>query len=288
MTYRYRPVRIDKDTMDHDEAREQLELAAVEPGGLDRMLAGDTAVAQAVAGHLAGCPSCTDEFVRLQRASSLIGSTVREMPAADLRERTFAAIRAEGVARPIATGSAQPGTVVVAVAPSDRAGRRRQAIGWIGTMAAAVVLSVVTTSFVVNTRVDDELAAQALTIAALEQVTYSTMHVTAEPDAEQVILAGVSDPALAGSLVYSPSTTELVVVADGLVPPAAGQEYRCWIEVDGIRKRVGRMFFGDDLAYWSGPAPAVSGVAGAATFGVSLVDASGSSIDTAPVLVGQL
>ena len=94
---------------------------------------------------------------------------------------------------------------------------------------------------------------------------------------------------MAGSLVYSPSTTELVVVADGLEPPAAGQEYRCWIEV-GRRsaQRVGRMFFGDDLAYWTGPAPAVSGVSGAATFGVSLVDASGSSIDTAPVLLGQL
>jgi hypothetical protein len=250
------------------------------------MLAGDTAVAQAVAGHLSGCPSCTDEFVRLQRASSLIGAVVREMPAADLRERTFAAIRAEGVSRPIPSSSAQAGPI--AVSPADRAGRRRQATGWIGTMAAAVVLSVVTTTFVVNGRVDDQLAAQAQTIAALEHVTYSTMHVTAEPDAEQVILAGVTDPALAGSLVYSPSTTELVVVADGLVPPAAGQEYRCWIEVDGVRTRVGRMFFSVDLAYWTGPAPAVSGVSGAATFGVSLVDASGASIDTAPVLVGQL
>ena len=276
--------------MDHDETREQLELAAVEPGGLDRLLAGDTATAQAVAAHLAGCPSCTDEFVRLQRASTLIGSVVRAMPAADLRERTLAAIRAEGVDRPIDKADAAPdaGPVPIPVATADRAGRRRQAIGWIGTMAAAVVLSVVTTSFVVNGRVDDQLAAQAQTISALEQVTYSTMRVTAEADSEQVLLAGVTDPTLAGSLVYSPSTTELVVVADGLARPAAGQEYRCWIEVGGIRQRVGRMFFGDDLAYWAGPAPAVSGVSDGARFGVSLVDASGSSIDTAPVLLGEL
>ncbi len=273
--------------MDHDETREQLELAAVEPGGLDRLLAGDTATAQAVAAHLAGCPSCTDEFVRLQRAATLIGSVVREMPAADLRERTLAAVRAEGVPRPIETGLALPPAAPTPVATADP-GRRRRAIGWFGTMAAAVVLSVVTTSFVVNGRVDDELAAQAQTISALEQVTYSTMRVTAKPDAEQVLLAGVSDPAMAGSLVYSPSTTELVVVADGLEPPPAGQEYRCWIEVGGIRQRVGRMFFGDDLAYWVGPAPAVSGVSSGARFGVSLVDASGSSVDTAPVLLGEL
>ncbi len=40
--------------MDHEETREQLELAALEPGGLERLMAGDTPLAQAVAGHLAG------------------------------------------------------------------------------------------------------------------------------------------------------------------------------------------------------------------------------------------
>ena len=85
--------------MDHDATREQLELAAAEPGGLDRLMAGDTAIAQAVAAHLAGCPSCTDELARLERASSLIRSVVRERPPADLRERTLAAVRAAGVPR---------------------------------------------------------------------------------------------------------------------------------------------------------------------------------------------
>ena len=56
--------------MDHEGTREQLELAAVEPGGLERLMAGDTATAQAVAAHLAGCASCSDELVRLGRASA--------------------------------------------------------------------------------------------------------------------------------------------------------------------------------------------------------------------------
>src|ERR1700693_5624708 len=91
--------------MDHDAAREELELAALEPSGLDRLIAGDTAIAQAVAAHLAGCPSCTEELVRLQRSAPLIRSVVREMPPADLRARTLAAIRAEGVLRPLPAGA---------------------------------------------------------------------------------------------------------------------------------------------------------------------------------------
>ena len=88
--------------MDHDETREQLELAALEPGGLERLMAGDTPVAQAVAGHLAGCPACTEELVRLRRSAAVIGTGLREMPPADLRARTLAAVRAEGVVRPLA------------------------------------------------------------------------------------------------------------------------------------------------------------------------------------------
>ena len=70
--------------MDHEATREELELAAVEPGGLDRLMAGDTLTAQAVAAHIAGCPSCTEELARLQRAAPLIRATVRDMPSPDL------------------------------------------------------------------------------------------------------------------------------------------------------------------------------------------------------------
>jgi hypothetical protein len=262
--------------MDHDATREQLELAAVEPGGFDRLMAGDTATAQAVAAHLAGCASCTDELARLERASGLI---------------TLAAVRAEGVPR----GSAKLASAPVAVFPSSTGAspaahpnRTRPALGWIATIAAAVVLSVVTTSILVGGRVDDRLAAQAETISALQEVTTATLQITAQPDAQHVALAGVTDPKLDGSLAFSPSTAELVVVATGLATPPAGLEYRCWVEVGGSRQRVGKMFLSDGLAYWVGPAPAVSGVSAPATFGVSLVGVSGDTLDSAPVLVGAL
>ena len=291
--------------MDHEGTREQLELAAVEPGGLERLMAGDTATAQAVAAHLAGCPSCSDELIRLQRAATLIREAVREQPPADLKARTLAAIRAEGVRRPLVvaagTGAAAGATATPPVATTseptplpieasraaDRRSSRNRWLGFAGTIAAAVLLSVVTTTGIVNNRVDSELAAQGVTIAALEHVTAATMNVSAEPDAEYVAMKG-TDPALDGDLIYSPSTVELVVIADGLMPPPSGQEYRCWVEINGQREPVGKMFFSAHLAYWTGPAPELKGVSDGATFGVSLVDASGNSVDTAPVLLGQL
>ena len=288
--------------MDHEGTREQLELAAAEPGGLDRLMAGDTAAAQAVAAHLAGCPACSDELVRLGRASTLIREAIREEPPADLRARTLAAIRAEGVPRPLVAvpagavaeggGLGGPGAPV-ATAPTvvrtrERGAASRQWLGWAATIAAAVVLSVVTTSFVVNSRVDEQLAAQDKTIAQLEKVTTNTLAVTNEPDAEQVALRGVTDPALDGSLVFSPSTADLVVVATGLIAPPDGHEYRCWVEIDGQRQPVGRMVLSDELAYWTGGVQALSGMTGAATFGVSLEDASTSDIGGNPVLLGEL
>ncbi len=145
--------------------------------------------------------------------------------------------------------------------PTDLAAardRRRSVLVWVGAVAAAVVLSVVATTFLVGSRVDDRLAAQDQAIEDLAAVTTATLHVTAEPDVERVALAGTSGTPTTGRSIYSPSTTELVVVATGLTQPPAGQEYHCWVLVDGQRQNIGKMFFGGGLAYWVGPSPAVA------------------------------
>ena len=272
--------------MDHDATRDALELAAVEPGGLDRLMAGDTAAAQAVAAHLAGCPSCTEELGRLQRASQVIRDVIVASPPADLRERTLAAVRAAGIPR-VAAGGTGTTSAVPPNAASYGARNRRVALGWVTAIAAAVVVSVVATSVIVGGRVDERLAAQAGTIDALQDVALATLQVSAEPDVRRLTLGGTG-PLLAGSLLYSPTTSELVVVATGLTEPPAGQEYRCWVEQAGKRERVGKMFFSDDLAYWVGPAPSVAGLVGDVTFGVSLANVDGSALDSAPVLDGKL
>jgi predicted anti-sigma-YlaC factor YlaD len=92
--------------MDHDEVLEQLELAAVEPDGLARLVAGDTAIAAAVVGHLAGCDACSGEFQRLGRAAPLLREVVRTTPPSDLRERTLAYVREHGEPRGVAASAA--------------------------------------------------------------------------------------------------------------------------------------------------------------------------------------
>jgi hypothetical protein len=286
--------------MDHETVLETLEIAAAEPGGLDRLMAGDTPTAMAVAGHLAGCPSCTLELERLRRVSDAVRAVVGDAASPELRDRTLAYVRAHGIPRGAA---AAPGaTTLAAPAPAaapdpipiDRSGvptiassrgSRRSAFGWIAAVAAAVVLSVVATSVLVGARVDDRLAAQDQAIEDLAAVTTATLHVTSQPDVARVGLESPSGGSTSGTLVYSPSTTDLVVVATGLTDPGPGKEYRCWVIVDGQRQGVGKMFFGGGLAYWVGPSPAVAGLDGAPTFGVSLVDVPGGPIDADPVLV---
>ena len=283
--------------MDHEETREQLELAAVEPGGIDRLMAGDTATAQAVAAHVAGCPACADELARLERAAPLIAATVREMPSPDLKARTLAAIRSEGVIRPLTAATAGAAATTAAIpipapvaqpTPIDRGRRVVPVVGWVATIAAAVLLSIAGTALIVGNRAETQAAAQEQTIDALEEVSTTALAVNAQPDGQHVTLTGVSEPTAAGSLAFSSSTTELVWLASGLTPPPTGYEYRCWVEAGGTRQRIGKMFFSKDLAYWAGETDAVSSLPSGATFGVSLVDANGAPVSADPVMVGTL
>jgi len=269
--------------MDHEATCELLELAALEPGGLDRLMAGDTVAAQAVAGHLAGCPSCSDELARLSIASTFIRADLRELPAPELRDRTLATVRAMGVSRgQLPSSDASTPTVVVG-GPS---GRPR--LGWIATIAAAIALSVVATSLVVGQRSEDQVATQAGTMAVLEDVIQATVAITSRSDVQRVSLVGTTDSTLEGSVAFSPSSTQLIVVATGLKTPPAGQEYRFWVQINGARKRVEKMVVGPNLAYWVGPSSAISRVSERAAFGVSLVDINRQGAATDPVLIGGL
>lgn len=291
--------------MDHDDVRERLELAAVEPGGLDRLMAGDTPDAAGVATHLAGCPTCSDEFGRLSRTAPLLRDVVSTTPPADLRERTLAYVQAHGRPRGVAavgspapigtapaahpTAPGSPAAPAPVLAPAVRTPRRwtRAALPWVATFAAAVLLSVGINT-VANRGAEDRLAAQAQAIQGLSEVTTATLAITGQPDVERVSLTPSSGTATTGSLLFSPSTTRLVVVADGLARPPAGSEFRCWVEVGGTRSSVGRMFFAGDLAYWVGDTPEVSAAGPGTRFGVSLVEIGGSSLGSEPIIVGEL
>ena len=285
--------------MDHAEIREQLELAALEPGGLDRLAAGDTAAAAAVAAHLAGCAECADELDRLRRGAVLVRDVIRTTPPADLRERTLGYVRAVG--RDRTGGASGPVSIVNPVPSSGGADRERPTRGRRGRpsslvgLAAAVLVAVVGTGtiagLVAQRAVDErnaEIARQDDVVEALATVTAWSLRVSGEEDSRTVRLASTSGAPASGTILFSPSTRELVVVADDLAEPPAGSEFRCWVEVDGSRRPVGRMFFGGGLSYWVGDVEAIAGLTGGATFGISLADTTGSGTGAEPVLLGGL
>ena len=66
--------------MEHADALERIEIAAAEPRGLERLMAGDTPEAAAVAGHLAGCPACVEELARIRRTADVARDVIRAQP----------------------------------------------------------------------------------------------------------------------------------------------------------------------------------------------------------------
>lgn len=286
--------------MDHAEAIELIELAAVEPDGLERLMAGDTPESGALAGHLAGCPACAAELVRVRHTASIARGVIATAPDPALRERTLSFVRDVGrdrsgiavapvaVAQPVdpatvavpALGPAAPDAALRPGRPS-RAGRR-----WLGVagIAAALVLAVGLGFAVATVRSPvDDLERE---VAVLQQTTESTLRLEAAPDAERVALVATAAGAGSeGTLLFSPSTGELVMVAEGLAPLAEGEMYGCWVEADGERRRIGRMYAGGDLQSWAGQVDDLGDLPRDAVFGVSLVPAGGGTGE--PVLNGS-
>ena len=276
-----------RESMDHDDALALIETAAAEPGGLDRLMAGDTPDAVLLAGHLADCRACTEELRRIGQTAQLVRSVVRDQPSPELKERTLAYVRAVGRPRggmAAAVASAAPATEP---APIRKARRWPRGLGLAATVGASAVLAAGVAIAVVS--VDRAAAEQEYegTIEALAKVNVWTFRVDGEPDAQRVALAR-ADGTPGATLVFSPATTDLVVVATDLATPPAGKEYRCWVEVDGQRERVGKMFFGGGLAYWVGPVPAAARATDGTKFGISLAPIDAQGTDSEPVMVGEL
>lgn len=273
--------------MDHDEVRDLLADAAIEPDGLERLMAGDTPTAALVAGHLAGCPECTSELERLHRSVGIIRPTLRAVPPPELRERTLAYVAALG--RPRGQGAAPVADATTARSlPGSAPGRRSlgaRRLSALAGLAAALVLAVTGTALLVNGNRDALIRNQAAEIEALGDVARWTARIDGEPDVQRIQLASTTGGTTNGTLIFSPSSTELVVIAEELPLPPAGHEYRCWVDVAGRRAGVGKMYFGGELAYWVGEVPEVAGLGSDARFGVSLVNLAAPEQPGEPVLV---
>ncbi len=267
--------------MEHADALERIEIAAVEPDGIERLMAGDTPDAAAVAGHLAGCPACVEELARIRRSAAVAREVIRAEPDPALRERTLAFVRAVGRDRTADAPSEAP------IAMRARSGGRPR-LAWAVGLAAALVVSVALGFAAGGGLRSGQGGDRGGEVALLQGATSAAMRIAAQPDARQVALAAApGGGTAAGSLLFSARSGELVVVATGLAPAAAGQEYGCWVEVDGQRHRLGRMYWAGDLWTWAGPAAGLADLPAGARFGVSLAPAGGGGT-AVPVLSGSL
>jgi hypothetical protein len=279
--------------MEHADALEILAAGAVEPGGLERLMAGDTPEAAALAGHLAGCDACAQELADLQRDINVIRGAVRTVPPAELRARTLAFVAAVGRDRSTAVPPSPP----AALPPAQPVGRWQPArvSAGLAAVAGVVVLSVAISAFLVGGRQDAALqerdavlAEQREVVSALVSLTTSTLQVEGEADARRVKLSGSAGSGGTGSVVFSPSSGRIVVVVEGIGPPGQGSGLQCWFDQDGRRSQIGRLLFAGTLAYWVGDSPALAAVRPGTTFGISVVDAAGGGLDNAPIMEGRL
>jgi hypothetical protein len=292
--------------MEHAEAHEQLADLALEPRALHALAAAEDRASKVLQAHVAACPLCSADVESWLRtwaavgASRSSGDAVRKggagdpdagdpdagdpdagnlrvlTPPADLRARVLRAVEpAPAPARPAGTSSP-----VVSLASRRFGVVRRRAVGLVAI--AAVVVGLLATGIAVQSRLDLHRA-QSDT-AALASIESSVGRILAEPDHSEVKLRA-ADGSTGGILAWSHA--EFVVLTSDLAAPAAGQSYRCWVELNGNRTVMGELSFAGSMAAWAAPMGDWQWYfTPGAMFGVSLFPASGPA--AAPVLVATL
>lgn len=302
-------------------ARQTMETATVEPGGLGRLLvamhpdevAASVAAGRpaedradgaapgpddaAVAAHVSACADCAAELSRLRAIAALLGDAIPATPPAELRERTLAYVRDVGrdrsaISAPVSTGpapAAAPLPIAIPVAFPVRAPRRMPVLVRSLALAAAFILAVGGTALVVGSIARSDLEAERARNAALVATAESALRLLADPTAIHIPMQDGPGSA-AGMAVVAPGTYDATVVAVGLPEPPAGQEYACYIVLDGRRVLVGRMEDGGSAYAWAGTIDALATAAPGSVggYGVLLVPVGSTSTEGTPVLSGSL
>jgi hypothetical protein len=271
--------------MDHAEVLDRLESAMVEPGKLRTIDSDESPEGIELRDHLASCESCAGEYRAWWAASrALEAATPDTLRApAEARARILAAARASGRERPATSVPIESSSVEAPTdAPNVIPFRPRAVPGpaWIALAAAAAVLIFVLGAFLGGPLGLTQAEPQDDVPAAVAQVADRIIRA---PDHRAATLIDPSGQA-AGSLLFDPASSELLVLTEALPAPASGGSYDCYLERAGERTQIGRMQDAEGLSYWAGPIdePSDAGLPGD-RFVVAL-----DENDPRPVLVGDL
>ncbi len=285
--------------LSHSAAHEQLADLALEPAAL-RRLASDldrspgSAPVDPLTGHIATCAACRAEIENWQRVHGIVGETLagpdgperledlanEDLVAAPASLRmAVEAIAAEG--RAAGAGAAAGSSA----APPPQAGPRGlRPRSWILPLVAVLAVVLVAGGLLLDQA--GRLNQATADAAALAAVTVTLDRVIRDPEHRIVELRTQAGTA-GGSVVWS--SHDLVVLTTTLAAPPGNAVYRCWVERDGKRSPVGRMFFADGAGYWTGSLDdwATISLGAGSTFGISLEPVLGSTGSPA-VLAAQL
>jgi hypothetical protein len=250
-------------------------------------MAGDTPTSIALAGHLAGCPDCSAALAATRRTSDALRLVAAESPSPDLKARTLALVAAVGRPRGAAQGDAAPAGSPAGIAGRVRAALRGRPRRWaLAAVGTAAVFGLLAAGSFVAADLQGQLDRTRQEAARLENL-YTRLEALLQQPGARVVSLMTENGTSAGVLVLDAGSGQLAVMTDDLPAPPAGMEYRCWIEGQGGRQSVGRMWFEEGLAYWAGADQSIGGWAAGSTFGVSL-EAVAQPSSQPPVLVGRL
>jgi anti-sigma factor RsiW len=193
---------------------------------------------QAVESHLAECAECAQEVRKLQAAAAKLGAAEETAPPPRMREAVLARISDVRQLPPDADGdgglrrghgdpgggpqSGRGGHGSGAVPLQDRRRPGRPLSGWIGAIAAAVLLAAAITLGAVSVNLNNKLDDERAELAEVSRVLTA-------PDAH-VVPGKVPGPGRdgRGSVVASQQLDSAVFAASGLPAPADGRTYQLW------------------------------------------------------------
>jgi hypothetical protein len=243
--------------MDHAEVRDRLADALLAPGGLDGLLVDDRPESAALRDHLGACPSCRAEADALATTGVLLAAAAPDdlAPSPETRGRVLAAVLETGRVR-----ESRPSAEEVPAAPEavsvrgPLVGRWTRWPRWVAPLAAAAAFVILAGGLLLLSNVAGQRDHLQQQRDALADVTAATGQILGTPDHDFLALQA-ADGSRGGSLLFSPSTGQLVVWSGSLAAAEPGERYDCYVIHDGQALPVGYMREAGQFAYWIGQVP---------------------------------
>jgi hypothetical protein len=215
-------------------------------------------------------------------------SNPEEVPEPPLELVTIAPARVPDSTGPVSFGVSYelPVTPARPTQPAESTPDRRfMRPGWLVAVAACLVLALLASAVAVGADLAGQRDAARADVTRVGAAAAAVEAVLRDANHQVVQLERPSDGSSGGSIMWSPASGNVVILATALDEPA-GTTYRCWVEHGGTRTVLGSMWSTDGLVYWSGALADWGGaIEPGSTVGVSVQAPDGSAGPA--VLLGQ-